>query len=67
MKARVLNLKDKNPLINHDTLSDALTKEFFNTYQAQCEVFPSSTPRSQPGQRTEIRRARINSQNQRIL
>eukprot|EP01127_Copromyxa_protea_P019586 TRINITY_DN63_c0_g1_i14.p1 TRINITY_DN63_c0_g1~~TRINITY_DN63_c0_g1_i14.p1 ORF type:complete len:310 (-),score=65.81 TRINITY_DN63_c0_g1_i14:10-939(-) len=38
VKARVLNLKEINPSINHDTLSQALVEQFFDTYQDTCEI-----------------------------
>jgi lipoate-protein ligase A len=38
VQARVQNLKELNPDINHDSMCDALVQEFFKTYEDQCEV-----------------------------
>jgi lipoate-protein ligase A len=38
VQARVQNLRELNPDINHETMCDALMHEFFKTYEDQCEV-----------------------------
>jgi len=38
--SRVTNLRELNPNINHETLSQAITKQFFNMHQAECSVEP---------------------------
>ncbi|KAL6054783.1 lipoate--protein ligase [Balamuthia mandrillaris] len=38
VKARVRNLSTLNPNISHETISQALIKQFFTTYNAECEV-----------------------------
>jgi len=38
VQARVQNLKELNPEVNHEAICDALVQEFFKTYHNQCEV-----------------------------
>jgi lipoate-protein ligase A len=38
VRARVTNLKELNPEITHESLSEAIIQEFFKTYENTCEV-----------------------------
>jgi hypothetical protein len=38
VRARVLNLQEINPQINHDSLMNAIIQSFFDTYQSTCQV-----------------------------
>lgn len=38
VQARVINLKEINPQINHDSVCDAIVKEFFKMYDEECEI-----------------------------
>jgi lipoate-protein ligase A len=38
VQARVRNLSELNPAVNHQSICEALIKEFSHTYQAECQV-----------------------------
>jgi lipoate-protein ligase A len=41
VQARVQNLKDLNPEVDHESMCDALVEEFYKTYEDRCEVWPA--------------------------
>jgi lipoate-protein ligase A len=41
VQARVQNLKDLNPEVDHESMCDALVEEFYTTYEDRCEVWPA--------------------------
>ncbi|ELR20191.1 lipoyltransferase and lipoateprotein ligase [Acanthamoeba castellanii str. Neff] len=38
VQARVQNLKDLNPEVDHESMCDALVEEFYKTYEDRCEI-----------------------------